>query len=370
MKKQTKDSIKLRTKPISNGNQSLYLDCYYKGKRKYEFLRLYLLAETSRANKDKNRETMRLAEAILAKRLVELRNNEYGFRTSNEDVRFFDYLQNHIDNHTHGNNRLVWDSTARHLHNYEPNGDITFGQIDSDWINGFKHYLTGKITIIGRTATVLSENSRYIYISKLKAIFNKAIKEGVTTDNPCNRVSNFAKIEKERTYLSMEEVRLLANTPCSRESLKRAFLFSCLCGLRYSDVVKLTWGDVRNENGRTRIVFRQKKTGGQEYLDINEQAVQLMGERGNDSEVVFNNLPSVNYNTIILQAWAESAGIHKPITFHTARHTFATMMLSLGTDLYTVSKLLGHKDITTTQIYAKIIDQTKRNAIDKIPDLL
>lgn len=95
-----------------------------------------------------------------------------------------------------------------------------------------------------------------------------------------------------------------------------------------------------------------------------------MGERGNDSEVVFNNLPSVNYNTIILQAWAESAGIHKPITFHSARHTFATMMLSLGTDLYTVSKLLGHKDITTTQIYAKIIDQTKRNAIDKIPDLL
>ena len=166
MKKQTKDSIKLRTKPISNGNQSLYLDCYYKGKRKYEFLRLYLLAETSRANKDKNRETMRLAEAILAKRLVELRNNEYGFRTSNEDVRFFDYLQNHIDNHTHGNNRLVWDSTARHLHNYEPNGDITFGQIDSDWINGFKHYLTGKITIISRTATVLSENSRYILYSR------------------------------------------------------------------------------------------------------------------------------------------------------------------------------------------------------------
>lgn len=370
MKKQNKDSIKLRAKPISNGNQSLYLDCYFKGKRKYEFLRLYLLNENSRTNKEKNRETMRLAEAILAKRLVELRNNEYGFRTSNEDVLFFDYLQDHINNDTEGNNRLVWEATAHHLHIYEPNEDITFGRIDSEWINRFKQYLTGKVTIIGKTATELSESTRYLYISKLKAIFSKAVKDGIITDNPCNRVANFAKIDKERTYLSMEEVRLLANTPCSRESLKRAFLFSCLCGMRYSDVAKLTWGDVRLENGHTRIIFRQKKTGGQEYLDINNQAVQLMGDRGNDSELVFEGLPTVGYNTILLQAWANRAGIHKPITFHSARHTFATMMLSLGTDLYTVSKLLGHKDITTTQIYARIIDQAKRDAVDKIPDLL
>lgn len=71
----------------------------------------------------------------------------------------------------------------------------------------------------------------------------------------------------------------------------------------------------------------------------------------------------------ILSRWAQAAGINKHITFHVARHTHATMMITLGADLYTVSKLLGHTNIQTTQIYAKIVDETKSKAIDLIPDL-
>ena len=87
-------------------------------------------------------------------------------------------------------------------------------------------------------------------------------------------------------------------------------------------------------------------------------------------EVVFYDLPK--YLSVInsgLKRWAKAAEIDKNISFHTARHTFATMLLTLDVDLYTVSKLLGHKDIKTTQIYAKIIDKKKQDAVNKIPQL-
>jgi site-specific recombinase XerD len=70
-----------------------------------------------------------------------------------------------------------------------------------------------------------------------------------------------------------------------------------------------------------------------------------------------------------LKKWAFTAGITKNITFHTGRHTFATMMLSLGADIYTVSKLLGHKELATTQIYAKVLDKRKQDAVSLIPNL-
>ena len=74
-------------------------------------------------------------------------------------------------------------------------------------------------------------------------------------------------------------------------------------------------------------------------------------------------------SNVILHKWVEQAGISKHVTFHTARHTHATMMLTLGVDLYTVSKLLGHTNIQTTQIYAKLVDESKKKAIDLIPNI-
>jgi integrase len=101
-------------------------------------------------------------------------------------------------------------------------------------------------------------------------------------------------------------------------------------------------------------------------LPFNDDALKLLGERTGLKERVFEGLKYSAWHNLKLQQWAMKAGISKTITFHCARHTYATLQLTLGTDIYTVSKLLGHKDLKTTQIYAKVIDERKTLAATKI----
>jgi integrase len=171
-------------------------------------------------------------------------------------------------------------------------------------------------------------------------------------------------------YLTIDEVKLLAATDCDYPAVKTAFLFSCLTGLRRSDILNLRWGDVHQQGEFTRIIFRQKKTSGQEYLDISPQAVELMGERKTASEHVFAWFMTPDATNHALAVWCAKAGINKKISFHCGRHTFAVMMLDLGTDIYTTSKLLGHRDLSTTQIYAKVLDKNKQQAVANIPRLI
>ena len=95
-------------------------------------------------------------------------------------------------------------------------------------------------------------------------------------------------------------------------------------------------------------------------------ALKLLNEKGEPTAKVFEGLEYSAYHNKHLFQWIGAAGITKNITFHCFRHTFATLQLFNGTDIYTVSKMLGHKDLKTTQIYAKIVDDTKRKAADKI----
>lgn len=114
------------------------------------------------------------------------------------------------------------------------------------------------------------------------------------------------------------------------------------------------------------IRFRQNKTKGAEKLPLSDQARDLLKEIGKPEERVFKGLKYSAWHNLKLQQWVMKAGISKTITFHCARHTYATLQLTLGTDIFTVSKLLGHKDIRTTQIYAKIIDEKKMEAANRI----
>ena len=169
-------------------------------------------------------------------------------------------------------------------------------------------------------------------------------------------------------YLTIDELKILAATECEYPQIKRAFLFSCLTGLRRSDVERLKWKDVQTQGKYTRIIFRQKKTKGQEYLDISPKAVELMGTPGRLNDNVFEDIHTPYSTNEAIRKWVLRAGIHKDITFHCGRHTFAVMMLDLGTDIYTVSKLLGHRELSTKQIYAKVLDKNKQAAVEKFPE--
>lgn len=375
-----KEPIKLRKRPNATGTVSLYLDIYIDGKRTYEWLKLYLIPEKTRKDKEKNIETMRLAEAIKAKRIVDLKNGKFGFDGQYAThTRFFDYYrsmcQKRLGNDSKGN-WGNWHSCLHHLQTYEPREDITFSEITPEWVRGFKDYLENDAiawqhdTRTRSKNKKLARNSKVSYFNKLRACLNQAFEERILSTNPLRGIDGFEAEEGTRMYLTIDEVRRLANTECDYPNIKKAFLFSCLTGLRRSDIQKLTWGDVYQQGEYTRIIFKQKKTGGLEYLDLSAQAAALMGERGNPDDFVFSDIHSPSCTNAAIKLWVARAGINKDITFHCGRHTFATMMLDLGTDIYTTSKLLGHKDISTTQIYAKVMDKNKQAAVAKIPSIL
>ena len=339
---------------MPSGNTSLYLDIYCKGVRSYEYLHLYLSPD--KKDKEKNRETMMLAEAICAKRLVEVRNGQYGFQAP-VSVSLRDYVQTIIQGKK-GSTRRRYDALASILQAYCKNC-MMLTDITPAWFAGFLNRLSKQ---------GYARNTMAVYTATMRYIINQAHREGLLQNNPIANIKGVGYEETNRVYLTVEEVRKLAETPCENEVTKRAFLFGCLTGLRNCDIRALTWADVHHQDGYTRIIFRQAKTKGQEYLDISAQAASLMGEIGGEDDEVF---PLMHWSSVRkhLLAWVKRAKINKHVTFHCSRHTFAVMMLGV-TDIYTVSKLLGHRELSTTQVYAHVIDKAKREAIDNIPDIL
>ena len=368
--KNDKEVVRLRQKAVSEGRKSLYLDIYVKGTRRYEFLRLYLLPDTSRANKEKNRETMRLANAVKAKRIVEIQNGRFGFSQSGGDITLFTAFEKMLEerkkNGSPGSIR-IWKGALLQIKAFERRKNILLTEITPTWLNALKTHL--KSVKSGVTGKTLSKNTQNAYFAKVVSVLNKAERDGLITNNPAKAVKSVGNEESERMWLTIDEVRKLSQTPCSNASVRRAFLFSCLTGLRRSDVLKLRWADVEDSESGCLLRFRQQKTKEQEYMYISEQARQLLGERNEKGGELFR-LPTGWHTNNVISQWVKDAGIDKHITFHCARHTFATMMLTLGTDLYTTSKLLGHRSISTTQIYARIVDKKKREAVERIPDIL
>lgn len=377
-----KEPVKIRRKNLANGNVSLYLAIYINGKRTYEFLKLYLIPEKTKADKERNKKTLALANSIKAQRIVDIQSGSHGFKSEyKEETLFYEYyiaLTEKRKKKESKGNFSNWSSCLRHLRKYEPRKNITFADITPKWIEGFHDYLENEAEAFGCDTRVrndrrpLSQNSRQSYFNKLRACLKQAYEDGIIRKNPMNGIKGFSSQEGTRQYLTIDEVKAMAATDCDFPEIKRAFLFSCLTGLRRSDIIKLTWGEISELDGRTRLIFRQKKTGGQEYLDINPQAAELIGERGNHkpTDNVFGDIRFPSETNESLRIWALRAGIDKNVTFHCGRHTFAVMMLTLGTDIYTVSKLLGHRELKTTQIYAKIVDSKKQEAVDNIPKIL
>ena len=339
---------------MPSGNTSLYLDIYVNGVRSYEYLKLYL--SPNKKDKEKNSSTLMLAEAICAKRLVEVRNGQYGFN-SPVAVPLRDYVQTIIQAKK-GSTRRRYEALANILQGCT-RPSMMLADITPAWFSQFLSY-------IGKQG--LAPNTMAVYVATMRYIINQAHREGLLPTNPITGIKGIGYEETNRTYLTIDEVRRLAETPCPNEVTKRAFLFGCLTGLRNCDIRALTWADVHEQDGYTRIIFRQAKTHGQEYLDISAQASSLMGNRGRDDDAVF---PLLSWHAVRqqLKAWVKRAKITKHVTFHTSRHTFAVMMLGV-TDIYTVSKLLGHRELSTTQVYAKVLDKAKREAVDRMPDLL
>lgn len=373
--------ISLNKRKLKDGRISLSIEYYRgseinnEGKRKhlrsFENLDTYLLPDPKTPKEKKeNKEKLEFAEGVLAIRKAEYLQGKFDLKNTTKSKRTF---LNYFDEKTEEKNREDslknygnWFSTLKHLKNVvSPN--MTFDEIDDTFIKRVKNYFDFEAKT--KSDLPLSQNSKYSYFNKFKAALRSAFDDGYLTINYAAKIKSFEQAESQREYLTFDELQALAKTECKYDHLKRAFLFSCLTGLRWSDINQLVWFKVRDEGDISRINFRQEKTEGVEYLYISPQARELLGKRQDLSERVFKGLKySMTFNTEITR-WCNRAGVHKHITFHSARHTNAVLLLENGADIYTVSKRLGHKEIRTTTIYAKIVDKKMKEAATIIPTL-
>jgi len=342
--------VTVREKKLIDGSSSIYLDIYHKGKRRYEFLNLYYTK-----NRVQNRETKLLVEKIRTKREIELQYNSYGFIPETKmQSNFVSYLDIMANEKTKNSPFICAVKMVKKF-----SGDIlTFQQVDEKWLEDFKRYLLKKV----------SQNSSAIYFQKVKQGLKRAKLEKIIIRDPGEYVKNIPLIETERVFLEFTELETLVNTKCKNDNVKRAFLFSCFTGLRFGDVKKLTWKEIKGK----KLHFIQEKTKSVTYLPLNEMALNLLKQKSNiisiDKQLIFE-LPRIWWTNEILKEWAKKAKIKKNLSYHAARHTFATMSLTYGNDIYVTSALLAHKNVKTTQIYARIIDQKINEAIDRLPTI-
>jgi integrase len=400
--------VTLRSKPISKGRQALYLDFYppishtETGKlTRRQFLELYVnneieyeeqsycnekgepqkklvpilgknnqpkKAKLSSIDKEHNKRTIALAENIKAQRQLQIQDEDYGFlKKGNGNTDFLSYFKKLADHHKNKStgDRNNWVSVYNYLYQFTNGSCLSKGITESLCIE-FKEYLQSSLTFV-ETKKQLANNSAVGYFNIFKRVVKTAFREKLLPEDFAKYIPGIKKTETRREYLTYEELRLLATKDCDLPTLKKAALFSALTGLRYSDIEKLKWSEIQgDEKDGYLIHFTQKKTKGVETLPISKEAFNIVGPCGEADAKVFPKMLYSAWQNQKLQEWAYKAGIYRKITFHSFRHTFATLQLTLGTDIYTVSKMLGHRDLHTTQAYAKIIDKTKREAAERI----
>ena len=372
-------SVKLREKSGTDGRISLYLDIYRKGKRSYEFLNIYLSGNKRPTPEDK--ENRRVAEAIRSEREFDqiVRNTS----VPNPKKKKGDFVA-WFENHPKKAEIIILNTTLINLKQFTDGRPVSFEEITQDWIISFQEWLLKKGTI--------SPNSASGYIMALSSMLTRAVEDKIIPINPYLQLPRKKRIKRSqahRQFLTMEDLELLAKAETTIPlEVKHGFLLSCFTGLRWSDLSVLKWNcfiKIKTEKGtRLALDYKMVKTSTREILPLSDMAVKILDERkkilkeaGDSGELVFPFLGDETRisNTRVtrtnkdLKKWAKEAGLAKNLHFHMGRHTFATLGLTFGIDLYTVSKLLGHKDIKTTTIYAKIIDKVKNEAVTKLPSI-
>lgn len=369
-----KEPVRVRTKKLADGSESFYLDIYVDGKRSYEFLKLYLLPEVSAKVKEQNRTTRAAVEAIKSQRIIDITNGKAGIKRTSGWQRLLltDWLDRHVANQERKGIRNLGTlkSVVRIVTAYAKK--TRMGDIDKKWSLGFIDWLQNTyIPVISQDKgnQHLSSGTAATYVSQLSAALNAAVRAELLGENPFMLLSASEKIKKpesQRQFLTIEEIKMMIAAECSNPTVKQAYLFSCYCGLRISDIYALRWKDVRMNDGRYMLSVVMKKTSTPIYIPLSANALEWLPERTDDESCVFAGLPTEPTVNRILGVWAKSAGIDKHLTFHTSRHTFGTLMMTVGADLYTTSKLMGHSDVRTTQIYAKIVDSKKIEAVNLV----
>ncbi len=371
--------VKLRKKPISGNRESLYLDFYPPIPHpdtgeltRRQFLGMYLyLKPKSSIDKQHNKETEEIAKHVRQKKESELNKPEIYSGYEKDQLRikeqgeksFIDYFKSLADKRK-ASNHDNWVSAYHYLLMFT-GGSLKFVDLSESFCNDFKEFLL--TTRSKRTEKLsLSQNSAVSYFNKLKATLKQAYKDGLLPYDLNVRVEAIETKPILKQTLTMEELNQLAKVPCCYPVLRRAALFSALTGMPFKEMQNLTWRDIEeSETFGIRFKIIRQKTERPYIGNISKQAYNLLGERSDPEFRVFIGLNNKDrYNNFHI--WLAQARISKEITFHDLRHTYGSLQIELGTDIYTLQGNMGHATPRQSMHYGKISDVRKREAAEII----
>jgi len=339
-----------------------------KAKRKRKSLKITVHKKPKTPlEKEENKINKQLAERILIKE-----NHDYNNRVNNilDDSRKEGFFMIYFDNFVRNKGNSISDTQVYHSLRKQIVGfrgdQMRIQDIDYAYCRDFLSYLQNSPSKWGKPKSSATINS---YYKKFRLCLKEIVREGILPKNPTDDIKVPKPIHKEREFLTKDEVISLIRTDLKYENLKRFFLLSCFTGLRHSDVKRLTWKNVVVEDDRYFLKFTISKTKEPIKIPLSPDAVKILGVRRGDDDKVISGLVYSGYHNMILKQWAIMAGIKKEITPHIARHTFATLFASQTKDWKSLQYILGHSDIRTTQVYAKLIDEDVKKSMDKMESL-
>lgn len=370
-----KSPVTIRTRVLKDGRQSVFFDIFNDGVRSYKFLKMYLEPEKSAAARKRNADIMKQVEKIRTELALELTYSRAGLedRSFKSGIRLVDWMNQYkqYQGRNGGSKGFRYNiiSTRNYLEQY--NSEIILKDVDGKFIDGFIDFLKKQTYTRGEENRKLAHNTICCRIRNLHSALNFAVREKLIAFNPClDAETRVDEQECKKTYLNVEEVKRLIDTPCSSEILKRAFLFSVFSGLRLGDVRNLTWRHLVKDGNNWRIEIRMQKTKEMLYLPLNMMARKWIKapEKYSLDDKIFKGL-GVSFREP-MSAWMKDANITKKVGYHTSRHSFAVLALDAGVDLYTCSSLMGHASIENTQVYADIMTGKKVSTVALLDNVL
>ena len=365
------------------GMALVQVEAYLNRKKMYFSTKIYLKPEQWDAKRKmvKNHPNANVLNRMLYENIAAIEQTELGLWQQGKSISL-DLLKNSIDKPLSNgrsfltffkeeiaNSSLKESTRQNHLSTLELlqefKKEVLFTDLTFEFVSSFDNYLQSKGYHLNTIAKHMKHLKRYI---------NVAInKEYMDIQKYAFRKYKIKSIEGSHTHLAPEELHKFENLQLTGrytrlQKTKDAFLFCCYAGLRYSDFTNLTSANIVEFHQETWIIYKSVKTGMEVrlplYLLFEGKGIQILQRYKDDFNSFFKLKDNSNINKE-LNILAGLAKIDKRVSFHTARHTNATLLLFNGANITTVQKLLGHKSVKTTQVYANIMDITVVRDLEK-----
>ncbi len=379
--------VEIKERKLTAGNRSLYLEYYEKGFRKKENLHLYLVPDDAPNARKINGQTYNKAREMQAQRILNPPSFESKKKKPEENERAKtltwlqwcdEYIQSAIDSENCKkmiqHKGVVRKRIAAYLKQIrKPN--ILLKDVNRDTISGLFKYMRDDYRNPGQIKAdggKLADFTLVLFEETVKAIFNKAVRGGLIPFNPVQDLAKeerFHVPDKHREYLTTDELKrfLAVETQTQAEqTVQKAFGFSCMTGLRLGDMQRLRWSDIKTIGEVQAVSIIQHKTKLLVTVPLNELALSLLPPRPDNGEdsIIFPLVKKPDNVAKYVRRIKEKAGIEKDFTYHSSRHSAATLAITAGAELYSVSKILGHGSIVSTQVYASVNMEKKEEAVN------